>query len=472
MPVFKLPPRVPVSYSMNFTLAQIGTPAWEEEVYASVARVRAKKAAEAAQAAARTPSAQLTASTPSAQFNMFASRVDRSPLTSRASAENSADARETKLPTSGGGVVLGAESDGDAGLGGEMKGTVLFKETDETIAPCPSAELALARAELARSSELLEVAKAQNQNVEARAALVRASADSELAQLRLTCDARLEAALAQLGAAEAAGTAAVALAKDLEEKLGAAKARGAAGAAAVLRLESERDEMRVQRDAALALARARADAQADARPAAGTRRTRGVIGDVRALYLEQFAAVAHIDPPPASLDQPVDGLSAKDRCANAFYALTKRGEILPYLAAGNALADVICEELDLAPNPMTVAEVVAFVEDQRRSGTHTAIKKVTFAFMLAALHVAATRNFSSRYSKHKLILAKLGWERMYENIFKIMQPARAGPRVQLLLAIDVLFARDPRVIKDASRPSYDFKTNEVMVYSILEELYA
>ena len=464
MPVFKLPPRVPVSYSMNFTLAQIGTPAWEAEVYASVARVRAKKAAEAAQAAARTPSAQLTASTTSAQFNMFASRGIRSPLTSRASAENSADARETKLPTSGGGVVLGAESDGDAGLGGEMKGTVLFKETDETIAPCPSAELALARAELARSSELLEVAKAQNQNVEARAALVRASADSELAQLRLTCDARLEAALAQLGAAEAAGTAAVALAKDLEEKLGAAKARGAAGAAAVLRLESERDEMRAQLRAALA--------RAGARPAAGTRRTRGVIGDVRALYLEQFAAVAHIDPPPASLDQPVDGLSAKDRCANAFYALTKRGEILPYLAAGNALADVICEELDLAPNPMTVAEVVAFVEDQRRSGTHTAIKKVTFAFMLAALHVAATRNFSSRYSKHKLILAKLGWERMYENIFKIMQPARAGPRVQLLLAIDVLFARDPRVIKDASRPSYDFKTNEVMVYSILEELYA
>ena len=464
MPVFKLPLRVPVSYSMNFTLAQIGTPAWEAEVYASVARVRAKKAAEAAQAAARTPSAQLTASTTSAQFNMFASRGIRSPLTSRASAENSADARETKLPTSGGGVVLGAESDGDAGLGGEMKGTVLFKETDETIAPCPSAELALARAELARSSELLEVAKAQNQNVEARAALVRASADSELAQLRLTCDARLEAALAQLGAAEAAGTAAVALAKDLEEKLGAAKARGAAGAAAVLRLESERDEMRAQLRAALA--------RAGARPAAGTRRTRGVIGDVRALYLEQFAAVAHIDPPPASLDQPVDGLSAKDRCANAFYALTKRGEILPYLAAGNALADVICEELDLAPNPMTVAEVVAFVEDQRRSGTNTAIKKVTFAFMLAALHVAATRNFSSRYSKHKLILAKLGWERMYENIFKIMQPARAGPRVQLLLAIDVLFARDPRVIKDASRPSYDFKTNEVMVYSILEELYA
>ena len=421
--VFELPPRVPVSYSMNFAskLAHIGTPAWKEEVKASVARVRAAKAAEAAQAAARTPSAQFTASTPSAQLNMFTSRVIRSPLTSRASAENSADARETKPPTSGGGVVLGAESDGDAGLGGEMKGTVLFKETDETIAPCPSAELELARAELART-------------------------------------------LAQLEAAEAAGTAAVALAKDLEEKLGAAKARGAASAAAVLRVESERDEMRAQLRAALA--------RAGARPAAGTRPTRGVIGDVRTLYLEQFAAVAHLDPPPASLDQPVDGLSAKDRCANAFYALTKRGEILPYLAAGNALADVICEELDLAPNPMTDAEVVAFVEDQRRSGTNTAIKKVTFAFMLAALHVAATRNFSSRYSKHKLILAKLGWERMYENIFKIMQPARAGPRVQLLLAIDVLFARDPRVIKDATRPSYDFKTNEVMVYSILEELYA
>ena len=465
MPVFKLPLRVPVSYSMNFTLAQIGTPAWEAEVYASVARVRAKKAAEAAQAAARTPSAQLTASTTSAQFNMFASRGIRSPLTSRASAENSADARETKLPTSGGGVVLGAESDGDAGLGGEMKGTVLFEETDETIAPCPSAELALARAELARSSELLEVAKAQNQNVEARAALVRASADSELEQLRLTCDARLEAALAQLGAAEAAGTAAVALAKDLEEKLGAAKARGAAGAAAVLRLESERDEMRAQLRAALA--------RAGARPTAWTRPTRGVAGgDVRTLYFQQFAAVAHLDAPPDSLDRPDEGLSAKERCTNAFYALTKRGEILPYLAAGNALADVICEELDLAPNPMTVAEVVAFVEDQRRSGTHTAIKKVTFAFMLAALHVAATRNFSSRYSKHKLILAKGGWEKMHDCIFKIMQPARAGPRVQLLLAIDVLFARDPRVIKDASRPSYDFKTNEVMVYSILEELYA
>ena len=150
----------------------------------------------------------------------------------------------------------------------------------------------------------------------------------------------------------------------------------------------------------------------------------------------------------------------------AWRALSKENrEVAHTTAKLSSVADHV--SLSLRPSACAIRKLKVYTEQ-----FGVAIKKVTFAFMLAALNVAATRNFSSRYSKHKLILAKGGWEKMHDCIFKIMQPARAGPRVQLLLAIDVLFARDPRVIKDASRPSYDFKTNEVMVYSILEELYA